>query len=86
MIKVVLKDGSVKEIEQGKLIIEVAKEISPSLAKKSLVGKINGVLVDLKTPINEDCNLELVLCLVGVMPTRLYKEKKYIEILDSILQ
>ena len=30
MIKVVLKDGSVKEIEQGKLIIEVAKEISPS--------------------------------------------------------
>ena len=61
MIKVVLKDGSVKEIEQGKLVIEVAKEISPSLAKKSLVGKINGVLVDLKTPINEDCNLELVL-------------------------
>ena len=47
MIKVVLKDGSVKEIEQGKLVIEVAKEISPSLAKKSLVGKINGVLVDL---------------------------------------
>ena len=61
MIKVVLKDGSVKEIEQGKLIIEVAKEISPSLAKKSLVGKLNGVLVDLKTPINEDSNLELVL-------------------------
>ena len=61
MVKVVLKDGSVKEIEQGKLVIEVAKEISPSLAKKSLVGKINGVLVDLKTPINEDCNLELVL-------------------------
>ncbi len=61
MVKVVLKDGSIKEIEQGKLVIEVAKEISPSLAKKSLVGKINGVLVDLKTPINEDCNLELVL-------------------------
>lgn len=61
MVKVVLKDGSIKEIEQGKLVIEVAKEISPSLAKKSIVGKINGVLVDLKTPINEDCNLELVL-------------------------
>ena len=61
MVKVVLKDGSIKEVEQGKLVIEVAKEISPSLAKKSLVGKINGVLVDLKTPINEDCNLELVL-------------------------
>ena len=61
MIKVVLKDGSVKEIEQGKLVIEVAKEISPSLAKKSLVGKLNGVLVDLKTPINEDSELELVL-------------------------
>ena len=61
MIKVILKDGSVKEIEQGKLVVEVAKEISPSLAKKSLVGKLNGVLVDLKTPINEDSNLELVL-------------------------
>ncbi len=36
MIKVYLKDGSIKEIEEGKLIIEVAKELSPSLAKNAV--------------------------------------------------
>ena len=61
MIKVTLKDGSIKEIEQGKLVIEVAKELSPSLAKKCAVAKMNGQLVDMKTPINCDSTLELVL-------------------------
>ena len=61
MIKVTLKDGSIKEIEQGKLVIEVAKELSPSLAKKCAVAKMNGQLVDMKTPIDCDSTLELVL-------------------------
>ncbi len=61
MLNITLKDGSVKEIESGKLVIELAKELSPSLAKKCCVAKIDGVLVDLKTPLTKDCNLELVL-------------------------
>ncbi|MBQ9899606.1 MAG: threonine--tRNA ligase [Acholeplasmatales bacterium] len=61
MLKVELKDGSKLDVEEGKLIIEVAKELSPSLAKKCCVAKLNGKLVDLKTPINESAKLELVM-------------------------
>ncbi|MCH5180893.1 MAG: threonine--tRNA ligase [Erysipelotrichales bacterium] len=61
MIKVTLKDGSMIDIEKGTLIIEVAKNISSGLAKKSVVAKLNGELVDLKSPIEEDSTLELVL-------------------------
>lgn len=61
MIKLELKDGSFKEVEQGTLVIEVAKQLSPSLAKKCVVAKLNGVLVDLKTPVEEDAKLELLL-------------------------
>ncbi len=61
MLKVELIDGSIKEVEKGTLIISVAKELSPSLAKKACVAKLNGKLVDLKTPIEEDSKLELVM-------------------------
>ena len=61
MIKITLKDGSVKEVEAGKLVIEFAKELSPSLAKKCVCAVLNDELVDLKTPINSDATLELVL-------------------------
>lgn len=61
MIKITLNDGSIKECEAGKLIIEIAKELSLSLAKKSVVAVLNDKLVDLKTPVNEDSRLELVM-------------------------
>lgn len=60
MLKIILKDGSTIDVEEGKLIIEVAKSISSSLAKNSVVAKLDGNLVDLKTPITKDCSLELV--------------------------
>ncbi|MDE5566773.1 MAG: threonine--tRNA ligase [Anaeroplasmataceae bacterium] len=61
MIQIELKDGSKKACEKGTLIIELAKELSPSLAKKCAVAKLNDVLVDLKTPLEEDAKLELIL-------------------------
>ncbi len=61
MIKITLKDGSIKEVEEGKLVIEVAKELSTSLAKKCCAAKVNDVLVDLKYALTEDAKLELVL-------------------------
>lgn len=61
MIKLTLKDGQVKEVEAGLLAIQVAKEISTSLAKKCVVAKFNGNLIDLSTPLNEDGSLEFVL-------------------------
>lgn len=60
MVKVTLKDGSVKEVEYGKLIIELARDLSQSLAKKSVVARVDGALVDLKSPITKDCSLELI--------------------------
>ena len=33
MIKITLKDGSVKEVEAGKSVFDVAKEISEGLAR-----------------------------------------------------
>lgn len=60
MVKVTLKDGSVKEIESGKLIIELARDLSQSLAKKCVVARVDGALVDLKSPLTKDCSLELI--------------------------
>ena len=60
MVKVTLKDGSVKEVEYGKLIIELARDLSQSLAKKCVVARVDGALVDLKSPITKDCSLELI--------------------------
>ena len=42
MIKVTLKDGSVKELESACSVFDVAKEISPRLAKAACVAKIDG--------------------------------------------
>ena len=58
MLKVKLLDGSIKEVEKGTLVLSVAKELG--ILKKCCVGKLNGKLVDLKTPIEEDSELILV--------------------------
>ncbi len=61
MIEIQLKDGSKKEVKEGTKIIELAKELSPSLAKKSICAKLDNQLVDLKTPLLQNAVLELVL-------------------------
>ena len=60
MIKIELKDGSIKEIESGKSIFEIAKSISEGLARVATAGKVNGEGKDLRTIINEDCRLEIL--------------------------
>ena len=59
MIKITLKDGSVKEVEAGSSVLEIAKSISEGLARVSQCGIVNGKVVDLRTIINEDCTLEI---------------------------
>lgn len=49
-ISVNLPDGSVKELEQGACLADVAASIGSGLAKASLAGKINGELADLSAP------------------------------------
>ena len=60
MIKVTLKDGSVKEFPAGISAYEAAKEISTGLARNACAAKINGKNADLRDTLNEDCELEIL--------------------------
>ncbi len=60
MIKITLKDGSIKEVEKGISIIDLAKQISEGLARVATCGKVNGKVEDLRHELNEDCNLEIL--------------------------
>lgn len=59
MVKVSLK-GEVREFENGVTVADIAKSIGMGLYKASCAGKINGEVVDLRTPINEDCELSIL--------------------------
>ena len=59
MIKITLKDGSVKEVEAGKSVFDVAKEISEGLARVATCAVVDGKVVDLRYVLNKDCNLEI---------------------------
>lgn len=60
MITVTLKDGSAIQIEAGSSVYDAAKQISEGLARVALAGVVNGTTVDLTTPLEKDCTLELV--------------------------
>ncbi|SHK02349.1 threonine--tRNA ligase [Desulforamulus aeronauticus] len=60
MVQVRLKDGSVREYPAGSTVLEVAKSISQGLAREALAGKVNGKVVDLNYPLQEDAALELL--------------------------
>ena len=60
MIKITLKDGFIKEVESGISVIELAGQISEGLARVATAGKINGEVVDLRTKIENDANVEIL--------------------------
>ena len=59
-MKITLKDGSVKEYSEAKSIIDIAKDISEGLARVACAGEVDGELVDLRTVIEKDCELNIV--------------------------
>lgn len=59
-MKITFPDGAVKEFDKGVSTADIAASISLGLKKKALAGKINGELVDLATPIEEDGKIEIV--------------------------
>ncbi|MGM0920914.1 MAG: threonine--tRNA ligase [Bacillota bacterium] len=59
-VKISFPDGAVKEYQAGTTTEDIAASISPGLRKKSLAGKFNGELIDLKTPIDQDGSIEIV--------------------------
>ncbi len=59
-VQVKLPDGAVRSYEAGVTVEEVAQSISPGLRKAAVVGKVDGKVVDLNTPIERDADLEIV--------------------------
>ena len=60
MIKVELKGGVVKEFESNITPAEIAKSIGAGLYKSVCCARVDGELVDLRTPLESDCRLELL--------------------------
>ena len=59
MIKVTLKDGSVKEFENELSVLEIAKSISEGLARAVVAASVNDQVVGLDYIVKEDCTLNL---------------------------
>lgn len=60
MIKVTLKGGVVKEYEAGISVLEIAKDLGAGLYKAACAAKIGDKVVDLRTPVTEDCELAIL--------------------------
>ena len=59
-MKITLKDGSVMELANGMAVIDIAKELSEGLARVATSAKVNGELVDLRTVVDSDAELEIL--------------------------
>src|SRR5579859_4860809 len=59
-VKITLPDGSAREVPRGTTPYDVAKSISPRLADAALAAKINGKVVDLNLPIEEDAEVRIL--------------------------
>ncbi|MFZ2235884.1 MAG: TGS domain-containing protein, partial [Dokdonella sp.] len=60
MINITLPDGSVRSFDNPVTVAEVAASIGAGLAKATLAGKVNDVLVDASTLIEHDAALAIV--------------------------
>ena len=59
-MEIKLPDGSVKTLEDGATVYDVAASIGAGLAKAALAGKINGELVDVTTPVTDGASIEII--------------------------
>ena len=59
-MKITLKDGSVKEYAESKSVYEIAADISQGLARMACCGQVNGEVVDLRTVVDQDCELNIL--------------------------
>ncbi|WMJ88192.1 threonine--tRNA ligase [Anaerocolumna sp. MB42-C2] len=57
---ITMKDGSTREINEVKSIIEFVKGIDKQLEKDACAAEMNGEIVDLRTMITSDCSLNIL--------------------------
>ena len=59
-IRITLPDGSSREAPRGTTAHDIAKSISPRLAEAALAAKVNGRVVDLNRPLEEDAEVRIL--------------------------
>ncbi len=57
---ITLKDGSTKEYASGMSVLDIAADISEGLARAACAGEVNGEVVDLRTVVDEDVELNIL--------------------------
>lgn len=57
---ITLKDGSKKEYAEARSVLDIASDISEGLARNACVGEVDGEVVDLRTVIDKDCELNIL--------------------------
>ncbi len=57
---ITLPDGSKKVFEKSVTILEIAQSIGAGLAKATIAGKVNDVLIDATIPINKDSKVVII--------------------------
>ena len=60
MLKITLKNGSVKDVDSGTTLFEIAKNLGGSLYKEVCVARVDGELKDLKYSVKKDCSVEFL--------------------------
>lgn len=60
MIKITLKDGSIKEFENEISVLDIAKSISEGLARVATAAIVNNEVVDLRHMVKEDSELSIL--------------------------
>lgn len=59
-MKITLKDGSFKEYSSAMPVIDIAADISEGLARVACAAEIDGQVVDLRTVVDKDCELNIL--------------------------
>ncbi len=59
-MKITLKDGVVMELGTPATVIEIARAISEGLERNACAGLVNGQVVDLRTAVSEDAQVEIL--------------------------
>ena len=59
-MKITFPDGSSRDYDSGTTLTQIAQSIGPRLARESLAAMVNGALVDMNTPLNDDSEVRFV--------------------------
>ena len=60
MLNITLKGGDVRQVEENTTVEALCREISMNLYRAACAARINGEVRDLRTPLTENCTLEIL--------------------------